>query len=231
MGSTISIKLHGLEAVRIPKRTVAFQDREGSLEAFWISRSPITVAQFAEFLGQIVEPWSNMGEYVWYNPNNPTVPLSWQSGRWAFETKRAHEPVTGVNIAGALAYATWKRGSLPSLAQWEAVLAGEPGPASLEQLEALANVGGCREGPTPVNRFPESQQGLLDLWGNVGLWCLPEGWDGDPLRLRLESFPVVGNAWNKPPRLDLGRPYYRWGRTGAVAVGFRCVWPDCLEEV
>ena len=215
-------------AIVVPRRPVVFRRggcaRRVVVPAFALSQRHVTVAEFAAFLTAAGSS-ADAEEYLWYNPFNPMLPLRWTGSSWAYRQERAREPMTGVSVLGALAYAHAVSGTLPTVAQWLAGLAGE---TSLSEAGSRprGNVAEIVGRVTPVNAFPISQQGFFDLIGNVGMWCRWDDREPSELACRTQSFPVAGCAWNKSPNdVDDSWLYERWGRTGSVSVGFRCAWP------
>src|SRR5437867_6706458 len=115
-------------AIVVPRRPVVFRRggcaRRVVVPAFALSQRHVTVAEFAAFLTAAGSS-ADAEEYLWYNPFNPMLPLRWTGSSWAYRQERAREPMTGVSVLGALAYAHAVSGTLPTVAQWLAGLAGE----------------------------------------------------------------------------------------------------------
>jgi formylglycine-generating enzyme required for sulfatase activity len=164
-----------------------------SLDAFWIDRTEVTVAQFRRFVGQTgyrtraeeqgrafawVESameWQEVEGADWLHPFGP------QSS--AEDT----HPVVQVAWADAEAYCAWAGGSLPAEAQWEKAARGADGrsyPWGNVFDGTLVNYcdASCPGGDqvfndgyrftAPVGSYPDgaSPYGALDMSGNVWEW-------------------------------------------------------------
>jgi formylglycine-generating enzyme required for sulfatase activity len=143
-----------------------------TLPAFRMGTTPVTNAQYAEFLAQ-----------------TPTHPEPRRAG-WFLRkppVDKATHPVVGVSWHDAVAYCAWlckatgRRYRLPSEAEWEKAARGTDGrryPWGEEWIEGAANVN--RNGTTPVTAHPAgaAPSGCLDLLGNVQEWTnTPAGWE------------------------------------------------------
>ena len=137
-----------------PRRTV-------TLDAFWMYKTPVTVAQYRNFC-QVT------GRAM------PTAP-SWG---W----KKDH-PMVNVNWEEAAAYCGWAESQLPTEAQWEKAARGTDGwkyPWGNDwdpgKLQCSKKDWGDAKSTAPVGSFPAgaSPYGCLDMAGNVWEWC--EDW-------------------------------------------------------
>ena len=134
-----------------PRRTV-------DLDAFWIYKTPVTVARyrkFCEVTGRQMPPAPGWG----WNDDHP---------------------MAGVNWHDATAYGDWAGTALPTEAQWEKAARGTKGwtypwgndwdPEKLQCSKATMMDAG---GTAPVGSHPAgaSPYGCLDMAGNVFQWC------------------------------------------------------------
>ncbi len=221
-------KLCGLEFVTIPAGSFIMgspetdEDRDNDelqyvvyLSAFQLARTPVTSADYANFLEATKrkphEYWSNRA----YN--------------------QATQPVVGVDWDDAVAFCKWvgPNARLPSEAEWEyACRAGTQTRFwSGDSPEDLARVGwfsGNSGGRLhPVAELPANPYGLHDMHGNVDEWCAdwfgdyPRGIQKDPqgppsgsVRVRRGGFFGDGARWCRSAcRSGLG-PSYRGNYLG-----------------
>ena len=170
-----------------------------SLDAFYIDRYEVTVAQYAKFVER----------------EDSEPPFLWQEAR---RGPNDENPVLGVDWHDAAAYCRWAGKRLPAEAEWEKAARGTDGriypwgndpptPAhanfgheTTKGYAALAKVGSFEEGKSPY--------GVYDLAGNVWEWVAdrydehyyqhspeqnPRGPTTGPLRA------LRGGAWNSAP--------------------------------
>jgi formylglycine-generating enzyme required for sulfatase activity len=170
-----------------------------SLDAFYIDRYEVTVAQYAKFV----------------ESEDSEPPFLWQEAR---RGPNDENPVLGVDWHDAAAYCRWAGKRLPAEAEWEKAARGTDGriypwgndpptPAhanfgheTTKGYAALAKVGSFEKGKSPY--------GVYDLAGNVWEWVAdrydehyyqhspeqnPRGPTTGPLRA------LRGGAWNSAP--------------------------------
>ena len=165
-----------------------------SVKPFWMDRTEVTVAQFAQFVQATSHRteaerfgwsatfdsarghWRRMDGANWRHPNGPR------------SEARPGDPVTHVSWFDAHAYARWRGHRLPTEAEWEFAarggLAGKTyswGDELTPGGRAMANwwqgdfpvrdqgLDGYR-GAAPVASFPPNGYGLHDMTGNVWEW-------------------------------------------------------------
>jgi formylglycine-generating enzyme required for sulfatase activity len=180
------------------------------LELFWISRVPVTNAQYQFFV-----------EASGHGP-----PRHWEDGR----PPRGQEshPVVHVSWHEALAYCRWlsevtgKPITLPSEAEWEKAARGaadkreypwgdwQEGRANTEEL-------GLND-TTPVGIVPEgaSPHGVLDMAGNVWEWTRSVWGPFDERRSKLElQFPYPYDPEDAREDLELDDNFVRVLRGGS----------------
>jgi formylglycine-generating enzyme required for sulfatase activity len=155
---------------------------------FWITRYPITVAQFAKF---VTEGYSSNGKrwwtgagWEWKTTTGRTAPEGWNP-------KYANQPVVGVTWYEATAFAAWLnehiqqqhphwQARLPTEAEWEAAAASAPDgsrrpyPWGTERPndELAVFEASQLNSPPPVGLCPKgsSSCGVLDMAGTVSEW-------------------------------------------------------------
>ncbi len=213
------------------------------VEAFAISRCPVTNTDFAAFIEAggyenrawwTARGWQLKERYGWVEPRH------WYSGEW----NRPEYPIVGVSLYEALAYCEWVGAAtgqaitIPTEQQWQRAAQGDDGREYPWGDEApadhLCNWNRNVDETTPVTQYAEgaSPYGVLDMSGNVWEWCLT-GWESgaaDPAS--REAHVLRGGSWSSDSPISL-RAAHRSpkdpnarldpGYRNHVTVGFRCV--------
>ena len=147
---------------------------------FWMSSYTITNDQYATFLNakEIGSPaeaevesygkqmllYSSSGNYNWG--------LNWNAGRWEPASGYKEHPVVNVTWWGAVAYAKWVGGSLPTEAQWEYACRAGSETAYSFGTSGFGDYGWFLTGGTEaVGKKLPNKWGLYDMHGNVNEWC------------------------------------------------------------
>jgi formylglycine-generating enzyme required for sulfatase activity len=198
-----------------------------TLKSFWIGKHEISVREYCEFLnkeGAITK--EGLPRINLENPDCPVIKV----GKKRFRPKPDHEtkPITHVSWHGAVDYAAWAGGRLPTSAEWEkaAIMAGGPRPSD-------SNVVPVQEGSEPTDKEDPAGGQITGMAGNVWEWC--SDWyakdyyaaspASDPLGPSLGEEKVIrGGSWasteaGRRPKNRHGAPPLGCYRT----VGFRIV--------
>lgn len=177
----------------------------GAGESIYVKRTPVTNAEYAQFLAETGYP----------------SPSSWTNG--AYPVGEDHFPVNFVSYEDAQAYCDWLTEQdgvnayrLPSESEWELAAGHMPKDADFNC--------GINDGRTPVDQYAQvtrGAHGAVDFWGNVWEWTSTErpGSDGAAV------FGVKGGSW-KSARTDCRTEYRQEGRNAAAGyedVGFRVI--------
>lgn len=172
------------------------------VHGFWIDRTEVTVAEFAEFVkatGYVTEAEREGGAVVFRTPAPAQLeqhPYSWwqyhKAADWRHPTgigssAVANYPVTMVTLADALAYAKWLGRDLPTEAEWEyAAKAGrqDTGMEKEPRDELGMPLANFWQGDFPLqNTREDGHQGLAP----VGCYAANS----------FKLFDMVGNAWEQ----------------------------------
>jgi formylglycine-generating enzyme required for sulfatase activity len=223
---------------------------EVSLDAYAISRYPVTNAEFACFVEDGVyenpEYWTDAG---WEQKESEhwTRPRFWEYNR----LNGPSQPVVGVSWYEVLAYCNWlaaKSGRpyrLPTEAEWEKAarsIDGRRYPWGDEWDPGHCNNSGTGPGfTTPVGQYPkgDSPFGVSDMVGQVWEWCSSkyEGTGGKPKfgypynpgdgreDLEGDDRRVVrgGSLYDLAGYCRCAVRYWYLPRLSRYYVGFRCV--------
>jgi formylglycine-generating enzyme required for sulfatase activity len=175
------------------------------LPAFWITRTPVTNAQYARWCATI----------------GRAAPPHWPGGT-PTPAQQQH-PVTYVDWSAASAYAQDAGARLPSELEWERAARGEDGRAypwgAHPPTARHANFGGQFGATTPVGAFPDgaSPWGCLDMAGNVWEWTAS----------LLRPLPYAAADGREDPSAP-GPRVVRGGSYNHGAVDIRCAARDAL---
>ena len=214
------------------QRWYAGERRRGraATDAYLITRTPITNAQYAAFIAATGRPAPDVDPGTWnsyglVHPYSRTRRYAWADGRPPRGLER--HPVVLVAHGDARAYALWlsratgRRWRLPSELEWEKAARGTDGrrfpwgdtfdPARLNSHDA---------GPfatTPAGSFPSgaSPLGLLDAAGQVFEWTATPAGSG--------RYIVKGGSWDDKG-CGVCRPAARHPRPAGlkhILIGFR----------
>jgi formylglycine-generating enzyme required for sulfatase activity len=165
--------------------------RRVHVDSFQISKFPVTVGQYREFVNsggyRKSEFWSSGGYQRW------RAPL-----RWEEQIEFLNHPVTGVSWYEASAYCSWAGCRLPTEPEWERVAAGPEGRrfpwGDASPDHCYANYDRVFGGTTPVGLFFEhgSAEEVSDLAGNVWEWV--EDTFSSPSSKRLDGNSVCAEV-------------------------------------
>jgi len=161
--------------VRVPAGKFLYgrwKEKEHELPEFWIDRTPVTNAEYAQFVAAI--------------GHDP--PRHWKGKSPSKEI--ADHPVTHVPWHDAVAYAEWVGKRLPTEEEWEKAARGTDGlecPWGDEFDKDRCNVKVSGIGDTTrVGKYSpagDSPYGVADMVGNVREWTASEYRPGSTLRV------------------------------------------------
>lgn len=212
--------LPDIDWVEIPEGEFIFGDTsEGNgphvvnLPDFYLSRFPITYAQFEAFVHS--GGYSNSAHWTpegWeWKDDRANPDFGWNNPHWHL----FNHPVIGINWYEADAFCRWLTTltgceiRLPTEQEWEKSARGTDGrlyPWGNDYTSGHANVNELIEGagpfylgrtsPVGIYTMGASPYGLVDMCGNVWEWCATS-WD-NPYQISQHHMAVVarGGSWN-----------------------------------
>lgn len=153
---------------------------EVTLEAFYMSKCPITQAQWQAVASIPAINWE-------LNPNPSYFSNSCQSDRHPVENISWYD---AMEFCDRLSVYTGQTYTLPSEAQWEYGCRADTTTPYYFGEEITPNLVNYHNLSTfPVATFPSNNFGLYDMHGNVWEWCLDHWHDS------YEGAPTNGAAW------------------------------------
>jgi formylglycine-generating enzyme required for sulfatase activity len=212
--------------VYVPAGPFVFGESMAVTEAFRIDRSPVTNAQFCQFLNACGNKEEGGAEWIDLKGayGKEKCRISGRKGRFTVEHGYENHPAIYVSWYGAAAFAKWAGKRLPSEQEWEKAARGIDGrryPWGEEFSEQRCNtqesgIGGTTE----VGKYGEagrSPYGAEDMAGNVWEWT-------DSLWSEQEKARVLrGGSWLYVSVLaacssrKYAHPHFR-----DSVIGFRC---------
>ncbi|MBN1450150.1 MAG: formylglycine-generating enzyme family protein [Anaerolineales bacterium] len=223
------------------------------LDAFWIDKTEVTVAQFQVFADQTgykTDAEKSAGGYIWTEETGwiQMQGINWQHPQTSTIQAIGSHPVVHVSWNDAKAYCEWANSRLPTEAEWEYAARGPKKytyPWGNEWLKGYANCteSNCVDGyeyTAPVGSFPlgESWVGVSDMAGNVWEWV--EDWSGPyPSEKQInpvgpisgQSRLVRGGSWLNLKANIRSTDRLRFTSSNAYFyVGFRCVKDSIFDQ-
>jgi formylglycine-generating enzyme required for sulfatase activity len=208
-------------------------------EKYWISKYPITNAQFARFIeagGYSTQRWWTAAGWEQRQKDKWTEPRFWMDTQW----NSAEQPVVGVSWYEAVAFCLWlskttgERIMLPTEDQWQYAAQGDDGRAypwgnTWDDGRCNNNVNGNGiEKTTPVRQYEgigDSPFGVVDMAGNVWDWCLTDYLKKtNDMNSYAKEYVVRGGSWNERLSHELRcdfRGWYDAARKGGQVRGYR----------
>jgi formylglycine-generating enzyme required for sulfatase activity len=205
-------------------------DREVRLPSYAIDLTPVTNAQYAEFLRQ-----------AGYQPRDRTNFLKhWTNGK--VPPGLENHPVVYVDLEDARAYARWAGKRLPTEDQWQYAAQGDDGRAYPWGNEWQADHcnDGRTGGTTAVTAFPQGRSpfGCYDMCGNTWEWTESERSDGRTRFCLLKGgsyYRAKGSDWyadGGPQPCDFAAKFLLMspGLDRCSTIGFRCAVDSTFAE-
>lgn len=186
---------------------------EVKLKGFKIDTKEVTYQQYCNFLNDLLEhPDNEKGlklpkqiiSWIYTGQNGSReCGIQFDGTEYVVQEGKENLPVGWIRYPGAVAYAKWAGGRLPSEAEWEyAALGGKESKgyrfAGSDDIEEVAwyELNSNRK-VHPVAEKKPNELGLFDMSGNVGEWC------EDTYHLEdigYQGAPTDGSAWTEGGR-------------------------------
>lgn len=147
------LPLYGPGGSKLPVRVAPFR----------LDRTPVTRAEYAEFLRERVE-WQPGRVLATFAESGYLE--GWKALRPPKGT--AQFPVVHVSYFAAAAYCEWKKGRLPTVLEWEFVAQSSDDAEAERNLRWISHP----SGPRPVGQGIPNRLGLHDLHGVIWEWTL-----------------------------------------------------------
>jgi formylglycine-generating enzyme required for sulfatase activity len=156
-----------------------FPQRSIYLNSYWIDKTEITNAMYAQFLNQVGNQLE--GGDTWLDADDQAAQVFMENDRWEALEGYENHPVVEVTWFGARAYCEWVGRRLPTEAEWEKAARGTDGrtfpwgegESGVKKVPCdQANLAGCHLSTVPVGQSPNdvSPYGVLDMGGNIAEW-------------------------------------------------------------
>ena len=165
------------------------------LPAFRMSKTPITQAQYQQFIAANPRYPTPFEDAIWAQAAN------WPPDSRLAPAQRLDHPVVIVSWYDAMAFCEWAGARLPSEAEWEKAARGEDGrlyPWGMEPPdETRCNFKNQVGDTTPVGRYSpagDSPYGCVDMSGNVWEWTASPVDPGNTGRV-LRGGGFINAAW------------------------------------
>src|SRR6266536_6312386 len=238
------------EMVRVPGGMFLMGNSDGpederpqqqiNVAEFFIDRTPVTNAQFAQFLN--AKGTQAADGQRWYDIDDNDARIHRRADKWTADSGSENYPVVEASWYGAVAYCAWLGKRLPTESEWEKAARGTdarkypwgnepPTPAHANFLNGAP--GAYRDGLKPVGTHPagRSPSGIDDLAGNAAEWVADwyaQGFATGDVRNPQgpqsgEGKVIRGGGWMDPAgRITATKRFYANPANRSEDVGFRC---------
>jgi formylglycine-generating enzyme required for sulfatase activity len=206
---------------------VNYKNKRVFVNDFEISKFEITNTEYALFLNTNTIDSSGLYNGIQIiNTNSTDLQLEYQNNMWLPKKGKANFPMVMVNYYGALAYANWAKGKLPTEIEWHYAAIGGVNAenfiyAGSNNLDEVGWYSKNSNGhSSEVGKKKPNQLGVFDMSGNVWEWCL-----NDTLKADSDFCLHMGGSWfaEKQPSSILAN----YGNTPlhfSNSVGFRVLF-------
>ncbi len=200
--------------------------REVHVNTFYGNLTEVTTRNYCKFLNE--QGNKDAGGFDRVNLESEFCPIELVGKKYTPKKNMDNFPVVTVSWRGAMDYAIWTGGRLPTAAEWEKLaLLSTPDPPG-DYLSILA-----RKGSVDVRMSFPGKLGVRGIVGNVWEWCLDwyspdyykSGEDNNPQGPKLgEMKEIRGGSWAGAEASKRIRNRHKAGPRGYYGtVGFRVV--------
>ena len=219
----------GPYAMGSPERTGRVDERpvhDVFLNDFYVGKREVTVREFCRFLNNQGDSCSDGTSRI--KLDDPTCPIVKDGALYSSKPGFSDKPVTHVSWYGAMDYAVWAGGRLPTSAEWEkaALYTSTNAPADVIAIPAEESI-------VSVNQASSGAVGVTGFAGNVWEWChdwyqkdyYSQGAKTNPLGPPLGQEKIIrGGSWASPEASRRIRNRHKAVPRGFYrTVGFRIV--------
>lgn len=208
------------------------------LKSFSIMESLVTIEEYLEWYELLGLENHVEGTYLYFNDVNATnsIYIDRHKNKYMIKDGFQGTPMRGVNWIGALKFAEFYGGRLPTELEWE--ICARSGHTeyiypwgNMRPNQKLANYGNYIGHPTRSHLYCPNEWGIYDMAGNLREWCMDEYYPLQPFIKNAITAKVVssyrtikGGAWDKTEEfLKCSFSEGKWERIGTMSLGFRVV--------
>jgi formylglycine-generating enzyme len=219
--------------IQVEGGTLKLDAKELEIGSFIISKYETTNKEYAEFLNdRKVGADGVLDGLQIINISSQDLQVEYANQKWSVKEGKNNCPMVMVSYFGAVEYAKWDGGNLPTVPEW--IFAAMGGNKSQNYIYAGGNdlneVGWYRENcdgrSHNVGEKKPNELGIYDMSGNAWEWCL-----NDSLKSASDFCLHMGGSWfpgEKESRIES-----RFGNTPdhfSNSVGFRVIFPVKKES-
>lgn len=208
------------------------------LQSFSIMESLVTIEEYLDWYEALDLINHVEGTYLYFNDVNSTNSIYFDRELNKYMIKEGFQktPMRGVNWFGALKFAEFYGGRLPTELEWE--VCARSGHTeytypwgNMKPNYNFANYGNYVGHPSQSHIYCPNEWGLYDMAGNLREWCMDQYYPLQPFlknTMKTEnesSYRVIkGGAWDKTENfLKCSFSEGKWERIGTMSLGFRVV--------
>lgn len=208
------------------------------LRSYSIMEALVTIEEYLDWYETVGLRNHVGGTYLYFNDVNATnsIYLDKVNHKYVIKEGFQNTPMRGVNWFGALKFAEYYGGRLPTELEWE--VCARSGHidyvypwGSTKPNQSFANYGNYIGHPTQSHIYNPNEWGLYDMAGNLREWCMDKYYPSYlfsentlPIEITSHYRIIKGGAWDKTENfLRCSFSEGKWERIGTMSLGFRVV--------